>query len=153
MMSLSVQEGAESPPPRCCCCRYRRERNAPTWGYPAGPEETLESIQHEVNYSLLNTLVLEMCWKCNHTFCTVDMDNYYTLPDVLILLRNCEIYTRGTVNKSGGMVPSQIVLTKANCKKEPNSFVRMAVCEFTKMQAFGWNDSNPLHVLSTADAS
>jgi hypothetical protein len=29
----------------------------------------------------------------------------------------------------------------------------MAVCEFSKMQAFGWNDKNPVHILSTADSS
>jgi hypothetical protein len=29
----------------------------------------------------------------------------------------------------------------------------MTVCEFAKMQAFGWNDKNPVHILSTADSS
>jgi citrate lyase beta subunit len=29
----------------------------------------------------------------------------------------------------------------------------MAVCEFAKMQAFGWNDNNLVHILSTADSS
>jgi hypothetical protein len=29
----------------------------------------------------------------------------------------------------------------------------MAVCEFSKMQALGWNDNNPVHMLSTADAA
>jgi hypothetical protein len=29
----------------------------------------------------------------------------------------------------------------------------MAVCEFAKMEASGWNDNNPVHTLSTADAS
>jgi hypothetical protein len=50
------------------------------------------------------------------------------------------------------MVPSQIVLTKANCKKTADGYVRMAVCKFAKMQAFGWNDNNPVHILSTADS-
>jgi hypothetical protein len=57
------------------------------------------------------------------------------------------------VNKNRRMVPSQIVLTKANCKKEYDGYVRMAVCEFVKMQAFGWNDNNPVHILSTSDSS
>jgi hypothetical protein len=51
------------------------------------------------------------------------------------------------------MVPLQKVLTKADCKKSVNGYVRMDVYEFTKMQAFGWNDKNPVHILSTADSS
>jgi hypothetical protein len=51
------------------------------------------------------------------------------------------------------MVPSQIVLTKAEIKQLPDGYVRMAVCEFSKMQAFGWNENNPFHTLSTDDAS
>jgi hypothetical protein len=66
---------------------------------PTDPEETLESIQQEANYSLLNKLVLEMCHKYNNTFIPVNMDNYYTSPLVLILLRKCGIYTRENVKK------------------------------------------------------
>jgi hypothetical protein len=51
------------------------------------------------------------------------------------------------------MVPSQIVLTKVESKWIPNVYIHMAVCEFAKMKAFGWKDNNPVHVLSTADAS
>jgi hypothetical protein len=81
------------------------------------------------------------------------MDNYYTSPAVLILLRNRSIYARGDVEKNRRMVPSQIVLPKAEIKRVPGGYVRMGVCEFVKMQAFGWNDKNPVHMLSTADAS
>jgi hypothetical protein len=72
---------------------------------------------------------------------------------VLILLRNRGIYARGTVKKNRKMVPSQIVLTKADIKLLPDGYVRMAVCFFAKMQAFGWNDNNPVHMFSTADVS
>jgi hypothetical protein len=51
------------------------------------------------------------------------------------------------------MVSSQIVLTKAESKRLFDGYVHMAVCEFAKMKAFGWNDNNPVHVLSTADTS
>jgi hypothetical protein len=71
---------------------------------------------------------------------------------VLILLRNRGIYARGSVKTNRRMVPSQIVLTKAEIKRLPDGYVRMAVCEFAKMQAFGCNDNNPVHMLSTADA-
>jgi hypothetical protein len=43
---------------------------------PVDGEETLESIQQEANYSLLNKLVLEMCCKYNNTFIMVNMDQY-----------------------------------------------------------------------------
>jgi hypothetical protein len=117
------------------------------------PEETLESIQQEVNYSLFNKLVLEMCLKFNGTGRTVNMDNYYTSPAVLILLRNYGFYARGTVKKNRRMVPSQIALTRAESKRLPDSYVQVVVYEFVKMKAFGWNDSNHVHVFSTADAS
>jgi hypothetical protein len=65
---------------------------------PADPEETLESIQQETNYLLLNKLV-EISHKYNTTFRTVNMDNYYNSPAVLILLHNCDMYARGTVKK------------------------------------------------------
>jgi hypothetical protein len=94
-----------------------------------------------------------MCRRYNSTFRTVNMDNCYTLPAVLILLHNCGIYARGTVKKNQRMAPSQIVLTKVELKRLPDGYARMAVCEFAKMQAFGWNGNNPLHMLSTADAS
>jgi hypothetical protein len=51
------------------------------------------------------------------------------------------------------MVLSQILLTKADFKKSADGYVRMAVCEFAKIQAFGWNDNNPVHISSTADSS
>jgi hypothetical protein len=80
---------------------------------PSDPEETLASIQQEANYLLLDKLVLEICLRYNNTFRTVNMENYYTSPVVLILLRNRGIYAIGTVKKNRRMVPSQIVLTEA----------------------------------------
>jgi hypothetical protein len=81
------------------------------------------------------------------------MDNYYTSPTDLILLRKRGIYAIGTVNKNRCMVRSQIILIKDDFKKECGGYVRMAVCEFAKMQDFCWNDNNPVHILSTADSS
>jgi hypothetical protein len=75
---------------------------------PADPEETLEFIEEEANYSLLNKLMLETCQKFNITWRTVNMDNYYTSPAVFILLRNRGVcYARGTVKKNRWMAPSQ----------------------------------------------
>jgi hypothetical protein len=81
------------------------------------------NIQQEANYYLLNKLVLEMCRKYNNTFRTVNMDNYYTSPAILILLRNRGIYARGTAKKNRRMVTSQILLTKADCKKSDDGYV------------------------------
>jgi hypothetical protein len=119
---------------------------------PADPEKNLASIQQEATYSLLNKLMLDMYRRNNNTFRTVNMDNYYTSPEVLILLHNRDIYTRRTVKKNRRMVPSHIVLTKEEIKPLPDGYVRITVCEFAKMQAFGWNDNNPVHMVSTADA-
>jgi hypothetical protein len=120
---------------------------------PADPEEIFASIQQEATYLLLNKIVLEMCRKYNKTFRTVIMDNYYTSLAVLILLRNHGIYARGTVKKNRRMVPSQIVLTKEEIKQFPDGYIRTTVCEFAKMKAFVWNEKNPVHMFSTADAS
>jgi hypothetical protein len=118
---------------------------------PVDPEETLKSIQQEANYSLLNNLMLNMCHKYNNTFIMVNIDNYNTSPVVLILLRNRGIYGIGTVKN-----PNNGAFT--NCAREgrnqtiTDGYVRMAVCEFGKIQAFGWNGNNQVHIFSTADA-
>jgi hypothetical protein len=70
-----------------------------------------------------------------------------------MLFHNRGIYARGTVKKNRCMVPSQILLTNADFKKSADGYVQMAVCEFAKMQAFGWNDNNPVHILSKVDVS
>jgi hypothetical protein len=92
-----------------------------------------------------------MCRKYKNTYCVVNMDNYYTSPAILILLHNHGMYARCTGNKNRRMIPSQIVLTKADSKKESDGYVRMAVSEFTNMQNFGWNANNQVHILSTAE--
>jgi hypothetical protein len=120
---------------------------------PSDPEETFASIQQETNYYLLKKFVLEMCQKYNNTFRAVNMYNYHISPAILVLLRNRGIYARGTVKKNRRMVPSQTLLTKADCKKMADGYVRMAVCEFAKMQYFGWNDNNPVYILSAAYSS
>jgi hypothetical protein len=76
-----------------------------------------------------------------HFSCGVDLasQSWY------LYKRNCEENRR--------MVPSQIVLTKAEIKRLPDGYVRMAVCKFSKMQAFVWNNKNPVHMFSTADTS
>jgi hypothetical protein len=81
------------------------------------------------------------------------MDNYYTSPAILIFLSNRGIYARRTVKKNRRMVPSHIILTKTDCKKSADGYVQMAVCELAKMQAFGWNENNPVHILSTTYSS
>jgi hypothetical protein len=55
---------------------------------PCDPNETLELIQEESKYSNSNKLVLQMCKKFNGTGRTINMDNCYTSPSVLILVPN-----------------------------------------------------------------
>jgi hypothetical protein len=118
---------------------------------PCDPNKMMESIQEESKYSDLNKLILQMCKKYNSTGRTINMDNYYyTSPSVVILLHNRGSFARGTVLKNRCIVPSQIILTKSETATLSDGYVRMAVCEFTKMLAFGWNDKNPVHCVSTA---
>jgi hypothetical protein len=63
------------------------------------------------------------------------------------------VFMQEELIKKGRMVSSQSVITKAEITRLPDGYVRMDVCEFSKMQPFGWNDNNPVHMLSTADTS
>jgi hypothetical protein len=81
-----------------------------------------------------------MCKKYNGTGRTITMDNFYTSPLDMILLRNIGLFARGAVLKNRHMVPSQIILTKSETANLPDGHAGMPVCEFAKMMAFGWNE-------------
>jgi hypothetical protein len=118
---------------------------------PCDLNEMLESIQEESKYSNLNKLVTQMFNTYNGSGRTISMDNSYTSPSVMAILQNRGFFARGTVLKNRCMVLYQIILTKSETATLPDGYVMMAVCEFTKMLAFGWNDKNPVHIVSYAD--
>jgi hypothetical protein len=91
--------------------------------------------------------------KYNGTGIIINMDKYYTSPSVMILLCNRGLFASGTVLKNRHMAPSQIILTTSETATLTDGYARMAVCEFTKMMAFGWNDKNPVHFVSTVDGT
>jgi hypothetical protein len=81
------------------------------------------------------------------------MDYFYTPPEVLILLLNQKLFSRGTVQKNRCMVHASIIYTKTEAEKVGRGTLRWAVNLLAGIVAFGWNDGKTMHMLSTADGS
>jgi hypothetical protein len=103
--------------------------------------------------SKLNNLVMEMCKPLFGPKRTVNIDNFYTLPAVLILLLNQKVFARGTVRKNRRMVPECIIYTKTEAEKAGRGALKWAVNLLAGIYALGWSDGNPFHIMSTADGS
>jgi hypothetical protein len=117
------------------------------------PHESMATIYNTSLLSKLNKLVMEMCKPLFGSRRTVNMDNFYTSPEVLILLLNQKVFAWGTVRKNHRMVPECIIYTTTEAEKAGRGALKWAVNLLAGIYAFGWSDGNPVHMLSTADGS
>jgi hypothetical protein len=117
------------------------------------PHNSMATIYNMSLLSKLNKLVMEMCKPLFGSKRTVNMDNFYTSPAVLILLLHQKGFSPGTFRKNHHMVPECIIYTKTEAEKAGRGTLKWAVNLLTGIYAFGWSDGNPVHMLSTADGS
>jgi hypothetical protein len=73
------------------------------------PHESMATIFNTSLLSKFNKLVMEMCKPLFGSTRTLNMDNFYTSPVVLILLLNQKVLTQVTVRKNRHMVPECII--------------------------------------------
>jgi hypothetical protein len=99
------------------------------------PDQTMGTIYNTARMSKLNKFVMEMCQPLFGSYRTVNMDNFYTSPAVLILLNNQKVYACGTVRKNRWMVPKCIVWTKKEAKYAGRGGLQWAV--ILRIFAFG----------------
>ncbi len=108
----------------------------------------------EENDQKVVDLVMNMCEPYFGSGRVINMDNYYTSPEVAVKLRQKGLYMRGTcrVNKIG--FPEGVIYTKNEVKELGSGNARCMVDKANGLTAFGWVDgTSHVHFLSTADGS
>ena len=81
------------------------------------------------------------------------MDNLYSSPEVFIKLLGMGIYARGTVRTNRKYLPSFIQFEKPDMKNISRGSFRFATNEKYNLSCYAWHEKNPVHVMSTADAT
>jgi hypothetical protein len=117
------------------------------------PHKSMATLYKTALLSKLNKLVMEMCKPLFGSKRTVHIDNFYTLPAVLMLLLNQKVFARGTAIKNRRMVSECIIYTKTEAEKAGRGALKCTVNLLAGIYAFGWSDGNPVHMLSTAEGS
>jgi hypothetical protein len=116
-------------------------------------DQSMGTIYNTTIISKLNKLVMEMCKPLFGSNQTVNMDIFNTSPAVMILIKNCKVYDRGTVCKNRWMVPKCIIWMKREAEDDGRGALWWAVNLLAGIFAFGWTDGCPVHMLLTADGS
>ncbi|CAJ1939354.1 unnamed protein product [Cylindrotheca closterium] len=98
-------------------------------------------------------LVLDICDVLDGSGKVVNMDNYYTSPQVLIALKKKNIYARGTCRKNRKMYPQAVTFNNQECKDLPRGSAKIATNQKHSLVAFGWTDGNPVHFITSADGN
>jgi hypothetical protein len=98
-------------------------------------------------------LVLDIARPFYHSGRVLNMDRYYTSPEVFLELRKQGLYARGTCMTNRRMFPKMVTFTEAEARKERRGSCRLAVNQENNLVAIGWIDGNPVHLITTADGT
>jgi hypothetical protein len=98
-------------------------------------------------------LVLDIARPFFHTGRVINIDRYYTSPELMLELQKQGMYARGTCNSNRRMFPKAVIFTKAEARKEKRGTSRLAVNKENNLVAIGWIDGNPVHMITTADGT
>jgi Transposase IS4 len=127
----------------------------------AGPKTTGESDDDEVHHEDANTqttgllvaLVLDMCKPYFGSGRVVNMDNYYTSPEVAYTLSQNGLYMRGTCRTNRKGFPVGVLYSKGDSGKLDRGSTKTMMEHEKGITAYGWLDGNPVHFLTTADGN
>jgi hypothetical protein len=114
-------------------------------------EDNDDDTQVELGKTTL--LVLDIARPFYHTGRVINMDRYYTSPEVFLQLRKQGLYARGTCMTNRRMFPKIVTFTEAEARKERRGSCRLAVNQENNLVAIGWIDGNPVHLITTADGT
>ena len=98
-------------------------------------------------------LVLDIAHPFYHTGWVINMDRYYTSPEVFLEHQKQGLYARGTCMTNRRMSPKVVTFTEAEARKEKRGPCRLAVNQENNLVAIGWIDGNPVHLITTADGT
>ena len=99
------------------------------------------------------SLVLDMCKPLFGTGSCVNMDNYYTSPEVAVALGKRDVYIRGTCRTNRLGFPAAVRFTNTEATKQGRGQMKKVVDVRNNLVAYGWVDGNPVHFLTSADGS
>ena len=135
------------------CLRFRVHTKTGSDEADGLPEEHSNSEEEGESKSTMIKLILDLAQPWFHTKRVINMDNYYTSPQVFLELKAKGVYARGTCRQNRKKFPKSIQFGKGETKNKKRGEVKVAVEENVGMTAFGWIDGNPVHMLTTADGT
>ena len=117
--------------------------------------ETLSDVEDKaaVPPSKLVSIVLDMCSSLYDTGRVVNMDNYYTSPEVAVALAKRQVFIRGTCRANRGGFPSAVRYGNTEASKVERGTHKMVSDKKYGIACYGWIDGNPVHFLTSADRS
>ena len=98
-------------------------------------------------------LVLDMCKPLFGTGSCVNMDNYYTSPEVAVALGRRDVFMRGTCRTNRLGFPAAVRFTNTEATNQGRGRMKRVVDVRNNLVAYGWVDGNPVHFLTSADGS
>ena len=116
-------------------------------------QEQIENEEQEQNVTKITSVVLDMCQPLYNSGRVVNMDNYYTSPEVAVLLKRKGVYMRGTCRKNRRGFPKGVLYSKTDAKNFERGSYKMMVDATNLLVCYGWLDGSPVQILSTADGS
>lgn len=99
--------------------------------------------------------MLELCYPIYNTGRIINIDNYYTSPQLLDQLNVKGLYCRGTVRANKKHVPRYLMFEKADVRSKPRGSWKSGVCSTgpTPLQFVSWLDGNVVNAVSNADST
>ena len=88
--------------------------------------------------SKLVTLVLDMCSSLYGSGRVVNMDNYYTSPEVAVALAEKNVYIRGTCRSNRAGFPAAVQYGKPEAAKVDRGTHKMVSDETHGIACYGW---------------
>ena len=117
------------------------------------PKQSAVDIANDKNILKTTKLVMELMKPWEGYGIVVNMDNYYSSPEVFVKLRQMQIYARGTFRVNRKYLPQFIRFKKAETEKYNRGSFRFATNEKYNLCCYAWNDKCPVHVISSADGT
>ena len=125
---------------------------------PAGvDDETTDIAMDETNQNQpvkkMVSLVLDMCKPLFGSGAVVNMDNYYTSPEVAVELKKNDVYIRGTCRTNRSGFPVAVRFTNSEASNQGRGAIKRVVDVRNHLAAYGWVDGNPVHFITSADGT
>ena len=101
-------------------------------------DEDVDENEGDVNTSDVGKTtkqVLDIARPFFHAGRVINMDRYYTSPELMLELRKKGLYARGTCMTNRQMFPKAVIFTEADARKERRGASRLAVNLETNMVA------------------